>query len=233
MNISKKFIGKIVIVVAIIGLGLAVWVALASRGVVKPIALLPVRVKLIDAFTAEPIANTDVKLYSDNGILCIAAGCDTEGQEWGGHSDNSGLVVVPAKYMNKVVHVTATGYSKSGGSLSSSKKEWGVWHVELEPDTKIDNGERLVKLLDRENGKPLKDLFVRVSIQEDCYSPVGGSILFTGKTNALGNMYYPVSIYREGLWVCADGYKSRMTNPHGTLRLDRVPAANLNDFKRM
>ena len=44
-------------------------------------------VRLLDAATAKPIANTDVELWSDNGIRCIKAPCPTDGKQWKGTSD--------------------------------------------------------------------------------------------------------------------------------------------------
>lgn len=79
-------------------------------------------VKLLDAFTGEPICNVDVKIMSDNGIRCIRAPCPTDAQEWNGKSDDNGLILVPLKILNVITTITATGY-KTGGDLNEDSEK--------------------------------------------------------------------------------------------------------------
>lgn|GEM_PF-7127311 len=95
-------------------------------------------IKLLDSVSKRPITDTDVNIYSDNGIRCITVPCNTEGQEWNGKSDDNGVITIPVKLVNTVTTLTATGYG-SGKDLTkdSQKKSNSDWVLELDMDVFI------------------------------------------------------------------------------------------------
>jgi hypothetical protein len=155
--------------------------------------------KLFDAFTGQTIRNVDVRIFSNNGISCFKAPCPTAAQEWNGKSDNDGLVLIPLKVINVYILITATGY-KSGRDLNrdSEKIISNYWLIELDPDTKIDNFERRLKLIDSKTLKPLAGATLWITSNENCRPPQCSDFTFTGTTNTLGNIYYPISSIKDG-----------------------------------
>ncbi len=171
-----------------------------------------IKVKLVDALSGQTISDTNVKIYSDNGVRCIQAPCPTEGQEWTGKSDSDGIVVVPSGVINAVTNITATGY-RAGRDLNadSEKITSNDWSIELDPDSKDYILERRLKLIDAQTQKPVANIPMWIVRNENCRPPQCSDYGFTGTTNALGNVYYPIrSIgvqYQNTSWVVANGYK--------------------------
>lgn len=167
--------------------------------------------KLVDAFSGQSISNTDVRIYSENGIRCVTAPCSTEGQEWLGKSDSQGIILVPSKVINVVTGITATGY-KSGRDLSKDAERLSSnsWLIELDPDSKIDNSERRIKLIDSQTQKSLPNITFWVVNNQNCRPPQCQYFSFTGKTNSIGNAYYPISSIAKDIdisYVFVSGYK--------------------------
>lgn len=167
-----------------------------------------IEVKLIDAFSGQTISNTDVKIYSDNGIRCFTTPCNTEAQEWMGKSDNSGIISIPSRIINVVTTITATGY-KSGRDLNkdSEKIDDDNWLIELDPDIKIDNFEHRLKFIDSQTQKPLSNTTVWITNSQSCHPPQCSDYSFTGITNSQGNIYYQVSSVKDNSWVFVKNYK--------------------------
>lgn len=168
-----------------------------------------INVKLLDAFSGQIISNTDVKIYSDNGIRCFTTPCNTEVQEWIGRSDNNGIISIPSKIINVVTTITATGY-KSGRDLNkdSEKIDNENWSIELDPDIKIDNFERRLKFIDSQTQKPLSNTTVWIINSQSCHPPQCLDYSFTGVTNSQGNIYYQVPSVKNNSWVFVNNYKA-------------------------
>jgi hypothetical protein len=95
-------------------------------------------IKLLDSVSKRPITGTDVNIYSDNGIRCITVPCNTGGQEWKGKSDDNGVITIPAKLVNTVTTLTATGYSSGKDLTKDSQKFTNTdWVLELVMDILI------------------------------------------------------------------------------------------------
>ena len=168
-----------------------------------------IKVKLLDAFSGKKISLTDVRIYSDNGIRCVTTPCNTEGQEWIGKSDIDGVILVPLKIINEVTTITATGY-KSGRDLNKDSEKINInnWSIELDPDSKIDNFERRLKLIDSATGQALINTAVWIIKSQNCVPPVlCTDYVFSGTTNVFGNVYYPLSSLGIGdRWVFVNGH---------------------------
>lgn len=72
-----------------------------------------VSVALINKITGEPIRNTKVVIYSDNGTRCITTPCPTNGKSWDGTTNAQGLLAVPQGSIQQSTSFTATGYEST------------------------------------------------------------------------------------------------------------------------
>lgn len=210
---QKVFLNVLAILVVITFVSIVTYFLLVNKfsSVLKnhPSKVDKINVKLLDAFSGQTISNTDVKIYSDNGIRCFTTPCNTEAQEWIGRSDDNGIVSIPSKIINVVTTITATGY-KSGRDLNKDSEEIDNdnWSIELDPDIKIDNFERRLKLIDSQTQKPLSNTTVWIINSQSCYPPQCFDYSFTGVTNSQGNIYYQVSSVKDNSWVFVNNYKA-------------------------
>ena len=210
----KGFVNIILISVVVILVGIAgyfVLTKLTNRSVSVSKISFPktdiIKVELLNAFSGQAISNTDVKIYSDNGIRCFTTPCNTEGQEWTGRSDSGGIISIPSKVINVVTTITATGY-KSGRDLGKdSEKNDNNWLIELDSDSKIDNFERRLKFIDSQTQKPLSNTTLWITNNQNCRPPQCSDYCFTGITNDQGNIYYPISSIKNNSWVFVNNYK--------------------------
>ncbi len=129
---------KKVLVILLVGLLLGVGVGyfvFGEKGAVPVTQNGIIKVKLLNALSKQAIANTDVNIYSDNGIRCITTPCDTDGQEWKGKSDNNGVIVIPMGIINEVTNIAATGYEAGRDLVKDSQKiSNNDWVMELVAD---------------------------------------------------------------------------------------------------
>jgi hypothetical protein len=169
-----------------------------------------IKVKLVDAFSEQIISDANVEIHSDNGIRCIQAPCDTGGQDWTGISDHDGFIYVPSKAINAVTSITAAGY-RSGRDLNKDSEKIADhdWVVELDPDSKVDRFERRLKLTDSQTQKPLSDITMWITNDQNCQPPACSDYSFKGTVNHLGNVYYPLSAVKDNSWIFIDGYRSK------------------------
>ena len=169
-----------------------------------------IQVKLIDAYSGQLISNVDVRIYSDNGIRCFTTPCNTEGQEWNGKTDSNGFISIPSKIINQSTGITAIGY-KSGRDLGkdSEKITKYDWLMELDPDSKIDNFERRFKLIDSQSQKPLTNISMWITNNQNCKPPQCSDYSFSGNTNLIGNIYFPISSIsgKDNTWIFVNDYK--------------------------
>jgi hypothetical protein len=95
------------------------------------------KLKLIDRVTRKPIKNTEVEIYSDNGIRCISLPCPTNGVKWTGKTDARGIIIVPGKIRQRSMTISATGYSKGKDINKDAKKNkaGGGWVIALDADS--------------------------------------------------------------------------------------------------
>lgn len=207
------FVKIILVAVVVILIGIVGYFALINKFASVPKVPLPktgiIKVKLLDAFSGQTISNTDVRIYSDNGIRCVTTPCNTEGQEWTGKSDDGGVILIPSKMINTVTTITATGY-KSGGDLDKDSEKIDTnnnWLIELDPDSKIDNFERRLKLIDSQTRKPLSNTTLWITNNQNCRPPQCSDYGFTGTTNNQGNIYYQVSSIKDNSCVFVNNYK--------------------------
>lgn len=102
------------------------------------------KLKLIDRVTRKPIKNTEVEIYSDNGIRCISLPCQTNGIKWTGKTDARGVIIVPGKIRQRSMTILATGYSKGKDIIKDAKKNkaGGGWIIALDADSNEQGGSR-------------------------------------------------------------------------------------------
>ncbi len=222
MNKKKRFANIVLVVLVVVLIGAAGYLVFSNSSGTNSLTtvLRPnpspsstsqsgiVKIKLLDAYSGQAISNADVRIYSDNGIRCITAPCDAEGQEWTGVSDSGGVVFVPSDVINVATTVTAEGYT-SGRDLNrdSENKDNDDWLLELDPNSKIDNFERRLKLIDSQTQKPVSNTALWITNSQNCRPPQCSDYVFTGTTNNLGNIYYPTSSVKSNSWVSVDNYK--------------------------
>lgn len=222
MNNQKRFANIVLVVLVVVLIGVAWYFAFNSSSGTNALitALRPqsspspssqsdiLKIKLLDAFSGEAISRVDVRIYSDNNIRCVTTPCDTEGQEWAGKSDAEGIIRVPTEIINRVTTITAEGYA-SGRDLTkdSEKIDNSNWILDLDPDSKIDNFERRLKLIDSQTQKPVSNTTLWITSSQNCRPPQCSDYVFTGTTNNLGNVYYQTSSVKSNSWVSVDSYK--------------------------
>ncbi len=57
-----------------------------------------------------PLANTEVRVWSDNGVRCIAPPCPTEGREQLATTDDAGRFVLPPSQVDQSMTLLIEGY---------------------------------------------------------------------------------------------------------------------------
>jgi hypothetical protein len=167
-----------------------------SRATILEIAADTVRVRLLDAVTALPIANTDVEIRSDNGIRCIQAPCPTDTRRWNGRTDGEGSVMAPVDALQVMTSI-GTPAHRADMIADSYEAEDGAWIVEMFPrerPAELEFHPLDLKLIDGASRRPIADTPVRIAFD--------GTGSYDGTTNSLGYVFVPVEV-RLGDWPCA------------------------------
>lgn len=168
------------------------------------------KLQLIDAQSAKPIANQEIRVDSDNGIRCFRAPCNTDFQRWTGNTNAEGWIEIPQEKINKVTSITCENLKIGRGLEDEEPSRSGGFILDLEPTSSM--SQRRFKLLDAKTRKPLSNLTIWIVHEETCTPPICNEFTFTGKTNSIGNVFYPISKtwnpkYSE-YWLYAPGYKT-------------------------
>jgi hypothetical protein len=163
-----------------------------------------VDVRLLDAATAKPIANTAVEVQSDNGIRCIKAPCPTDAKQWKGTSDANGRVTIPRSALNTTANIKTAGYD---GDLvgDATSDATGVWSVDLFSDGCADKCPHPLKLHDARSHEPIANALVLIEVRGDTTHEVASAT-----SNALGYVFVPFVIMAKGVedsWVIVEGYR--------------------------
>jgi hypothetical protein len=163
-----------------------------------------VDVRLLDAATAKPIANTAVEVQSDNGIRCIKAPCPTDEKQWNGTSDADGRVTIPRSALNTTANIKTAGYDGDlvGDATSDAK---GVWSVDLFSDGCANLCPHPLKLHDARSHEPIANALVLIEIRSATTHDVASAT-----SNALGYVFVPFVIMAKGMddsWVIVEGYR--------------------------
>jgi hypothetical protein len=164
-----------------------------------------VRVQFLDATSAQPIADTEIELWSDNGIRCVQAPCPTNGKQWKGKSDAYGRVVIPKSALNTSTTLKSDSYH---GDLiqDASPGAAGSWTIELFAEKAGDPGPHPLKLIDARTHKAIANTPVRIETR----NAHGPSSAESVSSNALGYILVPFQIVVKGAensWVVAPGYR--------------------------
>ncbi len=69
-----------------------------------------VTVTVLNDTTSGIIANKSVSVFVDNGIRCVKAPCPTNSRPWTGTTDEKGLFVLPATYVDQSMSIIIDGY---------------------------------------------------------------------------------------------------------------------------
>lgn len=95
------------------------------------------RVRLIDQRTRAPLRRRVVTVYSDNGRRCLRAPCATNGTQWDGRTDSTGVVVLPGRLRQESMHVWTTGYRTRVDLVDKAvRRTADLWVVALRRDRK-------------------------------------------------------------------------------------------------
>lgn len=167
-----------------------------------------VTVQLVDASTAQPVRNTAVRLFSDNGIRCARAPCPVNGKPWKGTSDPQGFVTLPTSLLQVSTNIE-TG-TLSGDLIEDSvAANDGIWVTELLPlerDYEYPPGPpRALKLVDATTGKGIADAPANFEMRHS----VDLQPLVKARTNTLGYVFLPNDLpagAMQNTWVVVAGY---------------------------
>ncbi len=207
---NQRYLIKKIVIVFVVGILVMIGYFVFSKKYLGLFSNTTTKVTLLDAYSGQQISNTAVTIYSDNGIRCIMAPCPTEEQEWTGKSDDQGVVSFPSGMINVNTHITAAGY-RSGRNLGSDGEKISYTDriLELDPDSKTDNRERRFKLIDSQSKKSLANVSMWITNNQNCKPPHCSGYIFSGNTNSIGNIYFPISLVtsKGATWVFVDGYK--------------------------
>jgi hypothetical protein len=149
--------------------------------------------RLLDAVTTRTIANTEVEIRSDNGIICVRSPCPTNARRWNGRTDAEGSVMVPIDALQVMTSI-GTPAHRADLIADSFEAADGAWVVEMFPrerPAELDFHPLDLKLIDEASLSPIADTPVRIEI-----GSTGG---FDGTTNSLGYIFVPVEV-RLGDW---------------------------------
>jgi hypothetical protein len=164
-----------------------------------------VHVTLLDATTARPLARAEMELYSDNGIRCIKAPCPTDGKNWKGTTDASGVLTFPRSYLNVTANLKSATYN--GDLVADATPDAnGGWTMELFPEETGDPGPHPLKLIDARSHKVVANATVRIEIR----GASGRRDSVSATSNALGYVFVPFAVVAKGAdssWLVAPGYK--------------------------
>ncbi len=163
------------------------------------------RLRLVDAMTAQPIANAEIEIQSDNGIRCIKAPCPTHGNSWKGRSDASGIVVIPKGALNTTARLR--GAAHQGDLIEDVEPNAsGGWTAELFPEERADPPPHPLKLVDARTHRPIANATVRIEARAPGV-PVEEA---SATTNALGYILVPSLVFEkspEHSWLVTPGYR--------------------------
>lgn len=166
------------------------------------------RVQLLDARTTKPIAGTEVKVYSDNGIRCEQPPCPTNGKEWKGRTDAAGYVTIPRTAIQVVANISTSRHSAD--LIEDAKRaRGGGWVVELVPeDSTQDLPPVPLKLVDAKSGRALANVTARIDFPTES----GGRDHVEMRTNSLGYLiidFTPANarLFAESSQLTVAGYK--------------------------
>jgi hypothetical protein len=162
-----------------------------------------VRVQLIDAATARPIAGATIEVTSSNGITCVKAPCPTDTKVWTGMTDASARVAIPKSAMNTATTVKSGAYF---GDLvvDAIRGEKGEWTLELFANGEEDNPPHPLKLIDAHTRKAIANTAVRIESRGGKGKPV------RARSNALGYVLVPFDVVaqdEEDSWLVVPGYR--------------------------
>lgn len=89
-----------------------------------------VRVQLVDRASGRPITDSEVEVYSDNGIRCVTTPCPTNGRSWHGRTDADGVVALPRTAIDAVSHLGTPTHGMTD-LARARKSRAGVWVLRL------------------------------------------------------------------------------------------------------
>ncbi len=144
-----------------------------------------VRIHIFDAFSGEPIANTDVVVSSDNGMRCEPTPCPTNDRSWNGKTGSTGQVAVPRTELQASTDIE-TAVHASASLTDDAERQNGVWVVDLTRKDLLDStelGGHPFKLIDAATNKAIAGAHVRVFI--------GSAPAFETRTSPRGYFYIP------------------------------------------
>ena len=90
--------------------------------------------KIIDSISKEPIKNTPVRIYSDNGMRCIREPCNTHGMSWEGKTDAHGVLMILGTVAQYSMHLSVSGYKGSDLQREAKAEARGRWVVSVDAD---------------------------------------------------------------------------------------------------
>ncbi len=157
------------------------------------------RVQLVDALSAEPLADAPVQVWSDNGVRCIRAPCPTGARSWSGRTDAGGWLRLPRTALQAASSVETPAHA--GDLIEDSRLAGDGWVAALFPADSTGVGPRPVLLVDGRD-RPIANASVEID-----YGRVGK---VTARTNALGYLLVPfaaVARAPDDTWVVAPGFR--------------------------
>ena len=198
----------------------------------------PVRVQLFDAYSTLALANTDVEVTSDDGIIGFACvptyQCAGNHKTWSGRSDDSGVLVIPSSVIQFHNDVKAKDHQVGRLTEDAIKDSSHTHQIELYPEWLSDDQYEWIrgyKLLAARSRKVLANTPVRLEFpMNDWPGQHGGTGGLDVRTNSLGFVFFSflrkpepklgqpspavgeAQWMTEEAWVIVSGYRKARLN---------------------
>lgn len=162
----------------------------------------------MDAASARPVVNTEVRVHSDNGIRCVSAPCPTNGKEWKRRTDARGYLIVPRAMLQRETSITTQSHTVDL-VRDADRAPNQVWVVDVIPRDLAD-GEDLPSFayhfVAAGSWSPIANTVVTIHIA----APAGNADHVDVRTNARGFVFIPYEVLAfadDEFWVTVPGYR--------------------------
>ncbi|MBI2638240.1 hypothetical protein HYW83_01480 [Candidatus Peregrinibacteria bacterium] len=172
------------------------------------------KTQLLDGSSGNPIGNAIVYIEAPRDARCFSlsskVSCPIAGK-WIGESDDKGYMrhsPEVKKFNMPTIRVIRQNDTWEGDDLTFEhifdKK------LELDPIYMLNQGMYRLKLVANNSHKNISDSQVWFINESQCRPPQCSNYKFDGKTNSLGNLYFPESLFDKNReWIYVEGFKPK------------------------
>lgn len=153
-----------------------------------------VRIRLFDAYSGSVLANTDVAVRSDNGIVCEQSPCPQNSQTWSGRSDEFGALTIPPSATQFHIYVQPKDHRLSKLAVDAITGSSDIYPIELYPEWLFNEQHewtRGYKLVDARSGRALANILVHIEFPGNDWTAQNGGVTHLDvRTNSLGYVFF-------------------------------------------